>query len=149
MLLSKYKSPLKHYKEKRFFDLFDEFNRRFDQIEDKTSLFDFSPTVNTREGQAAYHIEADLPGIKKENIDLNINGNILTISGKREVRNEVKEENYYKTESSFGSFSRSFTLPEKIDVENIKATFVDGVLEVIIPKCKIINDTVKKINIKS
>jgi len=110
---------------------------------------DFSPSINTREGEFAYHIEVDLPGIKKEDVEINIEDNNLVISGERHLKDEVKEENYYKVESSFGSFSRSFTLPEDCDVENIHANSKNGVLEVVLPKLeKEKVQKVKKIEIK-
>lgn len=95
---------------------------------------DFAPSVNVREGEYAYHIEADLPGVPKEQIKVDVEGNRLTISGERTTREEVKEEEYYRMESSFGSFTRSFAIPEDADVENIHANNRDGVLEVVIPK---------------
>lgn len=104
-------------------NLFDSYNDFFRNNE----LSSFTPSVNTREDDDAFHIDADLPGVKKEDITIDVKDGVLTITGERNHKEEVKEENYYKTESSFGSFSRSFTLPEQIDVENIKATFVDGV----------------------
>jgi HSP20 family protein len=71
------------------------------------------------------------------------------VSGERKVKSEVKEENYYKIESSFGQFSRSFSLPEEIDVENIHAESENGVLEIVLPKLeKAKIDKVKKIEIK-
>jgi len=110
---------------------------------------DFVPSVNTREGEYAYHIEVDLPGIKKEDIDIKVEDNTLVISGERKMKEELKEENYYKIESSFGSFSRSFSLPEEADVENIHAESKDGVLEVVVPKLESAKvDKVKKISVK-
>ena len=110
---------------------------------------DFVPHVNTREGEFAYHIEVDLPGVKKEDINIEIEDGGLRISGERKSKEEVKEENYYKVESSFGSFSRSFQIPKEIDVEKIHAESTDGVLEVILPKLTIEKtDKVKKIKIK-
>lgn len=94
----------------------------------------FTPSVNTREGEYAYHVDVDLPGVKKEDIHIDLKDNILTISGERNFKDEVKEEDYYKVETSFGKFSRSFTLPEDADVENINASSDAGVLEVVIPK---------------
>jgi len=127
-------------------------NTMLDEIQDeKNSTFkdDFSPTVNTREGEFAYHVEVDLPGIKKEDVDIKIEDNTLLVSGERKVKNEVKEDDYYKVESSFGTFSRSFSLPNEIDIENIRAESQNGVLEVIIPKLKTAEvDKVKKIEIK-
>ncbi|HHD79893.1 MAG TPA: Hsp20/alpha crystallin family protein [Epsilonproteobacteria bacterium] len=108
----------------------------------------FVPMVNTREGEFAYHVELDLPGIKKEDIEITTEDNILTISGERKHKDEVKEDDYYRVESVYGKFSMSFTLPEKIDVENIHAESSDGVLEVIIPKLKVEESKPKKIEIK-
>ena len=110
-------------------------------------VVDFRPKVNTRETENDYHIEVELPGVKKENVDIQVDGNILTISGERKVREEVKEEDYHKVESRYGVFSRSFTLPEKVDVSNIEAEFKNGILEVTIPKLKI-DTSSKKIEIK-
>ena len=115
----------------------------------ENSAFDFTPAINTREGEFAYHVELDLPGMKKEDIDIKIEDNTLVISGERKMKEEMKEENYYKIESAFGSFSRSFTLPDKADVENIHASASDGVLEVVVPKLKeAVVDKVKKVEIK-
>lgn len=94
----------------------------------------FVPVVNTREGEFAYHIDVDLPGVQKDNIKVDIHKDILTISGERKTKDEIKEDDYYKVETSFGKFSRSFTLPDNVDVEHIEASSNDGVLEVVIPK---------------
>jgi len=96
----------------------------------------FVPVVNTREGEFAYHVDVDLPGVKKEDIKVDINKGVLTISGERKVKEEIKEEDYYKVETFFGKFSRSFTLPDNADIENIEASSDNGVLEVSIPKLK-------------
>jgi len=110
-------------------------------------ILSFTPKVNTREGEDAYYIEVELPGIKKEEVDVKVDGNILTISGERTLRDEVKEEDYHKVESFYGKFSRSFTLPERVDVGNIQAQSENGLLEVVIPKLNI-NTSSKKIEIK-
>ena len=104
--------------------------------ESKDSLNAFIPAVNTREDENNYYIEVDLPGIKKEDVEISLKDNVLTISGERKFKNEVKEEDYYKIESAFGKFSRSFTLPENADIENIEAKAENGVLEITIPKVK-------------
>jgi HSP20 family protein len=96
----------------------------------------FTPNVNTREGEFAYHIDVDLPGVKKEDIKVDVKDGVLTISGERKFKNETKEEDYYKIETSFGKFSRTFTLPDDADIEHIEASSQDGVLEVVIPKLK-------------
>jgi HSP20 family protein len=113
------------------------------------ALTAFTPSVNTREGEYAYHVEVDLPGVKKEDINVNVQDNVLTISGERKSKEEVKEENYYKVESQYGKFERSFTLPENVDAEDIHAESQDGVLEVVIPKLKVAKkEEPKKIEIK-
>ncbi len=73
-----------------------------------------------------FHIEVDLPGVKKEDISVKIDNNILTISGVREMKKEVKKDDYYLLESSFGRFERSFSIPDGIDVEKIEAEYKDG-----------------------
>ncbi len=111
------------------------------------SISTFSPKVNTREGEFAYHLDVDLPGVKKEDIKVDVKDGRLTISGERNFKEEVKEEDYYKVETSFGKFTRSFELPENVDVENIEASSENGVLEVIIPKLEKV-DNVKTITVK-
>jgi len=149
MLVTRY-NPASQMKEfKRGFDLLssmlDELNPG-NAVEKSNA---FIPAINTREGEFAYHVEVDLPGMKKEDIDVQVEDNVLVISGERKVKEELKEENYYKIESSFGTFSRSFTLPEDADVENIHAESADGVLEVVVPKLESANvDKVKKVAIK-
>ncbi len=144
MLVRRYTNP----RMSRGFEFFNEFLNNFDRTESREDVFDFTPAVNTREGKEAYHVDIDLPGINKEDVDISVDKNVLTISGKRETRDEVKEEDYYRIESHYGSFSRSFTLPEKVDVENIRAASDNGVLEIIIPKLQVEVDTTKKIEIQ-
>ena len=125
MLITKF-DPFKQFKElERSF---------YNYPSNNESVNGFVPVVNTREGESAYHIDVDLPGVKKEDIKVDINKDVLTISGERKTKDEVKEEDYYKVETSFGKFTRSFTIPENVDVENIEARSDNGVLEVIIPK---------------
>lgn len=121
-----------------------EFEKRF-YTPSSEGVSSFTPSVNTREGEFAYHIDADLPGVKKEDIKVDIHKDVLTISGERKTKEEVKEEDYYKVETSFGKFTRSFTLPDSVDAENIDANYEDGVLEVVIPKLK---ETANKKTIK-
>jgi len=148
MLISRYFNPVDLYKKQKEIDLFNDFLNSFEKREDMNVLVDFKPAVNTREGKEAYHIDVDLPGVKKEDINVDVKDNILIISGKRETKSEVKEDEYYKIESSYGKFQRSFTLPEKVDLENISASCEDGVLEVVIPKLQIEENSAKKIEIK-
>ena len=79
-------------------------------------------------------IETELPGVKKEDVDIKIEDNTLTIKGKKGFKKEDKGENYYRVERSYGSFSRSFMFPDNVEREGIKAEFKDGLLKLILPK---------------
>ena len=103
-------------------------------IEENRAIKGFVPNVNTREGEFAYHIDIDLPGMNKNDISIDIDENSLIISGERKIKEEIKEEDYHKIETSFGKFERVFSLPKNIDIENITASSQDGVLEIVIPK---------------
>lgn len=118
--------------EDRFHHLFPVMSSSFE-----TNVAGFSPSVNTREGDYAYHIDVDLPGVAKKDIKVEVVDNRLTISGERKSKKEVKEKDYYRSESSYGKFERSFTLPEGVDGENVKASCEDGVLEVTLPKLEV------------
>lgn len=148
MYITRY-NPTREIKE--FRRGFDNFNSFLDNFIEKSPLIknsDFIPSVNTREGEDAYYVELDLPGVKKEDINVDVNDNIVTISGERKINKEDKEDDYYKVESSYGKFERSFALPENVDVDNIHAKSQDGVLEVVIPKLKEVEKKPKKIEIK-
>jgi len=130
----------------------EEIRSRFEQVlnsakEDRKDLA-FIPTVNTREGDDAYYIEVDLPGVEKEDINIDVNNEILTISGVRRLKEEQKEESFYKVESMYGKFERSFSLPEDVDTDKIEAEQKNGVLEIKIPKVAKVEKTPKKIEIK-
>ena len=148
MLITKYNPSREIQEFRKGFDSLNSFLDMF--LSDDTSIggLSFVPSVNTREGKFAYHIEIDLPGMQKEDISVDVNENKLVISGERKIRDEVSEEDYYKIESHYGRFERSFSLPKNIDVENIHAESKDGVLEVVIPKLEKNEDKPKKIKIK-
>lgn len=148
MLISRYFNPAEAYKRGRSLDFFNDFLNSLENERGGDTLSEFKPAVNTREGKDAYHVDVDLPGVKKEDINIHVEDNTLTISGNRETKKEVKQEDYYRVESSYGKFQRSFTLPENVDAENIRAASQDGVLEVVIPKLQVIKNSAKKIEIK-
>ncbi len=128
----------------------EQFNRILNQAtqaEVKKDI-DFVPVVNTREADDAYYIEVELPGVKKEDISIDVNDDTLTISGERKVKEEHKEDNFYKVESVYGKFERSFSLPEDVDTDKIEATSKNGVLEIKIPKVQKVEKAPKKIEIK-
>jgi len=94
----------------------------------------FTPAVNERIDEKGYYLEIDLPGVKKEDIEISVNDGVLTISGERKLEKKEEKPNYTRIESFFGRFERAFKLPNDADLDNIEAKYEDGVLKVFIPK---------------
>ena len=88
------------------------------------------PSVDIRETEEAIVVEAELPGIDKKDVSLEVKDGVLTIAGERRYEKGVKEENVHRIERSYGSFTRSFSLPRNIDPEKVEASMKDGILEV-------------------
>jgi HSP20 family protein len=88
--------------------------------------------VFEREGKTV--VRVDLPGMKREDIEVAVEGDMLVIKGKREEAQEIKEEHYYCAERAVGEFSRAISLPEGVTAAEIEGTYKDGVLEVVIPR---------------
>ena len=95
---------------------------------------EWAPTVNLFEKDGNFHITAEIPGIKKEDISITISNGVVTLSGKKETDKEEKTEDYYLKETRSGSFSRSFKLPGEIDETKVDASYKDGVLTVVMPR---------------
>jgi HSP20 family protein len=121
--------------------------RLFDDIWSNTQM-PVAPSfkVDISEDEHAYHLDAELPGIAKENIALNIEDDVLTIKAERTHKEEEKKKDYHRVERTYGSFSRSFNIGEIIDQENIGATYDNGVLHVTLPKTQPVKKT-KEISI--
>ncbi|HTR50363.1 MAG TPA: Hsp20/alpha crystallin family protein [Kofleriaceae bacterium] len=94
----------------------------------------FTPAFEVKETKDSFLFKADLPGMKESDIDVKITGNRLAITGKREAEYEDKNDTYYTYERSFGSFQRTFMLPEGLDTDHVHAELKDGVLTVALPK---------------
>jgi HSP20 family protein len=94
----------------------------------------YAPRFDVKETKDAYLFRADLPGVKQENIEISLTGNLLSVSGHREEERREQSDTSYASERSYGSFSRSFTLPEGVDGENVTADLKDGVLALTVPK---------------
>lgn len=94
----------------------------------------FSPRFDVKEAKDAYVFRADLPGVKQENIEISLTGNLLSVSGHREEDRREQSDTSYASERAYGSFSRSFTLPEGVDGENVTADLKEGVLALTVPK---------------
>lgn len=148
MLLTRYNPYNELERMRKSFELMNSIFSDIERASGQDSISSFLPKVNTREDDKAYYIEVDLPGVSKEDIEITTEDNVLTISGERKLKEEAKEEDYYKVESFYGHFSRSFTLPEDVDVKNIEAKNENGVLEIVIPKKEDESKKPKKIEIK-
>jgi HSP20 family protein len=118
----------------------DRINRLFeDAFPSKSGGEDFSsgdwkPLADIYDKGDSIMICMEIPGVKKEDVSIEVRENILTLKGSRAPDTDIKEENYYRRERNFGSFQRAFTLPPLVDPDNIRAKFKDGILEVEIPK---------------
>jgi HSP20 family protein len=95
---------------------------------------DWAPAVDVFEENDRYHVHVDLPGLKRDDIDVTVQGDVLTVSGEKKRESETKGEDYYRCERYYGKFSRSLTLPTSVDSTKIEAKYKDGVLELSIPK---------------
>ncbi|MGC8764787.1 MAG: Hsp20/alpha crystallin family protein [Brevinematia bacterium] len=149
MKLIKRESPRFSLLEKSFRDTFSEFVRSFfddDFFTTELVKSDFEPRVDVYEKDNQIVVKADVPGINEKDLSVELEGNVLTISGKKEEEKEVKEKNYHRIERSYGSFCRSITLPEGIESDKVSAEYKKGVLTINIPKSKAAET--KKIEVK-
>jgi len=116
------------------------FSQEFDRL--FGSLFDnggrqaqrWVPAMDLIEADDHFVLKADLPGLAEDDVAIEVQDNVLTISGSREAEHERKEKGWYRLERSYGSFSRSLTLPDGVDAEKVEANFDRGVLEIRVPK---------------
>ena len=129
LALRKNNSPLK-----TFFDVSKElenfFNSSYGELASDSF---FTPNIDIYTEKDAFKVKADLPGVKEDDIEITINDGVLTIKGERVEETSEKEENCVRSERVFGSFMRQFSLPKQVDVDKVKATFNNGVLEIHLP----------------
>lgn len=142
----------------RLFDNFHPFGWR---VPSTRSIFDLemprltrtawpvAPAIDLAEKGTEYEITAELPGIDEKDIDIKLVNQTLTIKGEKKEAREEKEKDYYLSERRFGSFQRSFQLPEGIDTDKIEANFTKGVLTVKLPKTAAAQKAEKKITVKA
>lgn len=97
---------------------------------------DMSPSVDIFEEGDEVVVKAEIPGVEKKDLDVSITENSLTLSGEKKQEQKVEKKDYHRIERSYGSFSRSFRLPDNVDGSKAKANFKDGVLEIRMPKTK-------------
>jgi HSP20 family protein len=108
-----------------------------------------APAVDVLEKSDKYEITAELPGLDQSNIDINLSGDVLTIRGEKKEEKEETEKGYHLSERRFGSFQRSFRVPDGVDVNTVEASFKNGVLTLTLPKTPEAQSKAKKIEVKS
>ena len=125
---------LVHYRPRTlgFFDRWDKVLDSF--FDDQRYEYNRLPSVDVREDDKAYHLEAELPGMTEKDIEVKVEENLLTISGKNEAGKEEKKNGYVIRERKSASFNRSFVLPKDVNKDNIKAEFKNGLLTLTIEK---------------
>jgi HSP20 family protein len=114
-------------------------NRLFNNLFDTPTVASaparrFAPATDVIESDTHYILRADLPGLSEDDVNIELDGNVLSVSGERKSEHEHRGQGYYRVERSYGSFRRSLRLPEGVDAQAIKATFDKGVLEITVPK---------------
>ena len=114
--------------------LFDDFFPARREGNGNTALW--HPTVDVHEDEHSYLIDAELPGLKKEDVKVNFQDGVLTISGERKYENESKEKNAHRVERFYGKFSRTFNFPSTINGDGISASYDNGVLKITVPKAE-------------
>lgn len=130
-------------------------NRLFEQTLDRSRgegegmvAGTWAPAVDIYETPDSIVLQAELPGLSKDDIDIQVRDNVLTLKGERRSEKEVKEGNYLRVERAYGGFQRAFTLPAAVQADKIRAVFKDGVLDVSIPKAEETKPKQIKIDVK-
>jgi HSP20 family protein len=114
--------------------MFDDAGRGWRNGEEPSATTTWSPSVDIFETEGEIVVKAELPGMSREGITLNLEKNVLTLKGERRFEKETKDENYHRIERSYGGFSRAFSIPATVDEEKIRADYKDGVLKIVLPK---------------
>jgi HSP20 family protein len=105
------------------------------------------PNLDVYEEKDDLMVKAEIPGLTKDEIDITLDGNTLTIKGEKKKEEEVKDEEYYRCERSYGAFSRSIELPVAVQTSKVNATFKDGVLQIRLPKTEEAKKNVVKVKV--
>lgn len=137
MTLVRYNRPNRNVMSKNFSDIMDEF---FNDVVN-TNRESFVPGIDISETDNQFLISAELPGMKKDDIDISLDNGRLTISGERKFEKEEEGKTFHRVETRYGSFNRSFQLPDNVDEESINAKYENGLLNISIDKAE---DKVKK-----
>jgi len=102
--------------------------------EDALTTSAFAPAVDIYEDEHSVQLKLEVPGVEEKDLDVKVENNTLTVSGERKFEKEEKEENFHRIERRYGSFSRSFTLPNTLNTEDVQATYENGVLKIKLAK---------------
>ena len=113
------------------------------------SIADWTPSCNVSESAEEYRIEAELPGVKQDDLEVNVENRVLTLRGERKEKKEEKGKKYHRVESSYGSFMRSFSLPDDADEDKVAAEYKDGLLTVRIPRTEPKQSKARSVQVKS
>lgn len=116
---------------------------------DNPTLGDYRAKLDVSGSEESYEVSIDLPGLTEEDIQIELNGNTLSIQGKKEEKNESKDKQYYRVERTIGAFQRTLSLPEDADWDAIAANIKNGLLVIQIPRKALPKDDVKRISITS
>jgi HSP20 family protein len=122
------------------------FGRLFDASNGSDTM---SPVVDITESDTAYEMSAELPGMTEKEIDVELSGNMLTLKGEKQTAKEQKDKNMFLSERSYGTFQRSFAVPDGVDRDNVTANFANGVLTITMPKTAKALELQKKIEVKA
>ena len=106
-----------------------------------------APALDVYDQRDDLIVKAEIPGLSKEEIDISLEGNTLTIKGEKRKEEEVKEEDYYRSERAYGAFSRSIELPVAVQTDKVNASFKNGVLEIRLPKTEEAKKNVVKVKV--
>lgn len=112
------------------------------------ATFEWSPSADISESGEEFLVRAELPAVKKEDVRITVDNGMLTISGERKQREEEAKEKFHRVETFYGSFSRSFTLPDAVDTAAIRAESKDGIVTIHVPKTKAEEKKPKEIKIQ-
>jgi HSP20 family protein len=130
MTLIKYTQPGRDVFGKRFSDIMDDFFN--DAV--ATRRDSYAPSIDISETEKQYLIDVEVPGVDKKDINLNVENNTITISGERKFEKKEDGKQYHRVESHYGTFSRSFTLPDNVNVDSINASYNNGILNITVDK---------------
>jgi len=123
--------------ERYYNNLFDDFFGSSLLDSENVNAVDWSPRMEVEENENEFFLNVEVPGMKKNDIDISVKDNVITISGEKKAKEQKKESAYYLNEVRYGKFSRSFKLPGNVDIDKIKGSWNEGVLTVEVPKTEI------------